>query len=114
MDERERRVVENEARFRLVNERIRDVVNSEPGLDESAEDIMLVCECGHADCTESISVPPSTYEWTRHAPSRFVIASGHEIPDLERVVRDGTGFSIVEKLGEATRIAAALDPRREH
>ena len=32
MDERERRVVENEARFRLVNERIRAVV----GADESA------------------------------------------------------------------------------
>jgi hypothetical protein len=112
MDERQRRVVENEARFRLVNERIRAVVRSDGPPQEPAERIAVVCECGHADCTQQIDVPPAAYEWTRQLSSRFVIVKGHEIPDLERVVREDAGFSVVEKLGEAQRLAAESDPRR--
>ena len=113
MDERERRVVENEARFRLVNERIRAVVSDESEIEDPAEDVTVICECGHGDCTETISVPLSAYEWTRAASARFVIAASHELPEFEQVVRDGEGYAIVEKVGEAQQVAADSDPREQ-
>lgn len=110
MDERERRVVENEARFRLVNERIRTVVSDE-GVEDPGDDITVLCECGRAECTETIGIPLSLYEWTRAAPARFVLVPGHELPEFERVVRDDAGYAIVEKIGEAEQLAANADPR---
>jgi hypothetical protein len=113
MDERERRVVENESRFRLVNERIWAVVRGDGSPHEDvADDVTVVCECGHAACTEAVGVPLSAYEWTRAAPARFVIAVSHELPEFERIVRDGDGYQIVEKTGDARELAAASDPRR--
>jgi hypothetical protein len=114
MDERERRVVENESRFRLVNERIRAVVSGDGSLHEDvADDVTVICECGHAACTMAVSVPLSAYEWARAAPARFVIAVSHELPAFERIVRDADGYRIVEKIGDARELAAASDPRRD-
>jgi hypothetical protein len=113
MDERERRVVENESRFRLVNERIRAVVGGdESGHEDADEKVTVICECGYADCTAAVTVPLSAYEWARAAPARFVIAVSHDLPEYERIVRDGDGFRIVEKTGDAQQLAAASDPRR--
>jgi hypothetical protein len=113
MDERERRVVENESRFRLVNERIRAVVSGdESAHHDAAEDVTVICECGYADCTEAVSVPLSGYEWARADPARFVIAVSHELPEYERIVRDGDGYRVVKKIGDAQQLAAAADPRR--
>jgi hypothetical protein len=95
MDERERRVVENESRFRLVNERIRAVVGGDGDADE---DVTVICECGYADCTAGVTVLLSVYEWARAAPARFVIA---------------VSYRIVEKIGDAQQLAAASDPRRD-
>jgi hypothetical protein len=114
MDERERRVVENESRFRLVNERIRALVNGDEAEHDDADGgVTVICECGYADCTEAVTVPLSSYEWARAAPARFVIAVSHELPEFERIVRDGDGYRIVEKIGDAQQLAAASDPRRD-
>jgi hypothetical protein len=111
MEERARRVVENEAKFRLVNERIQTVVSEDDVLSaEPGETIFIVCECGAIDCTKTIGIPVSTYEWARAASERFVVAAGHDLPDIERVVRDGDGYAIIEKLGEARQAASDLDP----
>jgi hypothetical protein len=111
MEERERRVVENEAKFRVLNERIRAVVRGdEAQFGEAVDEIFVVCECGEIDCTKTIGVPVSTYEWTRAASERFVVAAGHDLPDVERVVRVGDGYAIIEKLGEARKAASDSDP----
>jgi hypothetical protein len=115
MDERERRVVENEATFRLVNERIRAVVSGdEVRHGEPVDGVFVICECGFATCTEKIRVPTSVYEWTRADSVRFVIAAGHALPDLERVVRHGGGYAVVEKVGDARHVASELDPTTPH
>jgi hypothetical protein len=112
--ERERRVVENESRFRLVNERIRSMLSGgESEHDDATEGVVVVCECGYADCTQAINVPLAAYEWTRAASSRFVIAPSHELPEFERVLRDTDGYAIVEKVGDAKRLAADADPRHD-
>jgi hypothetical protein len=103
---------ENESRFRLVNERLRDlVIDDAERHGEHAELLSVVCECGDVDCTAKIEVPLATYEWTRSGSARFVVVPGHEITDSERIVEQGNGYLIVEKFGDARAAASELDPR---
>lgn len=103
---------ENESRFRLVNERLRDlVVDDAERHHEHPDSLSVVCECGDVDCTEKIDVDLGTYEWIRAGAARFVIVPGHEVPGSERVVRQGRGYEIVEKFGDARAAASELDPR---
>jgi hypothetical protein len=51
------------------------------------------------------------YEDTRGAPDLFLVAPGHELPDIEDVVREGDGFQVVRKRGAAARLAERTDPR---
>ena len=109
---REQRVGENESRFRVVNERIRDlVIDAAARLGEHAEGLSVLCECADVDCSETITVSLSTYEWIRSAPARFIVVPGHELPDSEQVLREGHGYVIVEKFGDARAAASELDPR---
>jgi hypothetical protein len=109
---REQRVGENESRFRLVNERLRDIVIDDAERHgEHAELLSVLCECGDVDCTAKIDVPLTTYEWIRSASARFVIVPGHELVDSERIIRDGGTYLIVEKFGDARAAASELDPR---
>jgi hypothetical protein len=109
---REQRVGENESRFRLVNERLRDrAIDDADRHAEHAESVSVLCECADIDCTERIELPLSTYEWVRSAPARFVVVRGHDVADSERVVRDMQTYVIIEKLGDARAAASELDPR---
>ena len=103
---------ENESRFRVVNERLRDfVIDDAERHGEHADSLSVVCECGDVDCTAKIEVTLKTYEWVRSASARFVIVPGHELPDSERIVQEGDGYLIVEKFGDARAAASELDPR---
>jgi len=105
---RERRVAENEVRFRALNERLRDagaLWNGREGV------ISLVCECGDEDCTEPIALTPIEYESVRAEETQFVVVPGHVRPEVEDVVSEQPGWSLVRKRGEAAAIAAQTDPR---
>ena len=104
----ERALAENEARFRAVNERIEDQ-SVERGAGE--DPIEFVCECGDPHCTESIRLTLRAYEWLRAEPTRFAVVPGHEAGVEGEVVRDESGFRVVEKTGEAGEVARATDPR---
>ena len=104
MEARAERVGKNEAVFREVNERIRDVTR-----DSTAE---YLCECGDAICTETIQMTVADYERVRAEPTHFAVLPGHEIPDVEDVVSRNDGFVVVQKkAGEAAALATELDPR---
>jgi hypothetical protein len=108
-DARARRVGLNEAIFRQVNEQIRDV-NRDLGTDEGM--LTVICECGHSDCTERLEVSVSAYERIRSDSTLYVIAPGHEIPAVERVVEQADGFEVVRKdEGEPAELSRKLDPR---
>jgi hypothetical protein len=51
------------------------------------------------------------YEDTRGAPDLFLVAPGHDLPEIEDVVREGEGFHVVRKRGAAAVIAERNDPR---
>jgi hypothetical protein len=107
MDERQRRIGLNEAVFREVNERIEEVNQT----FDSGE-LVLVCECGNADCVEKISMTAPAYEELRSEPTHFAIVPGHEIPDVESLVERHEGYDVVKKdEGVPQRIAETTDPR---
>ena len=109
MDERTRRIGQNEALFREVNERVKDLNETfELVLDERS----IVCECGNETCIDQIAISPKDYEAVRADPAQFVVVPGHEIPDVEDVVAEGNRYAIIRKLAvPPEEIAEQFDPR---
>jgi hypothetical protein len=109
MDERERRIGENEILYRAVNEKI-EALNEAFGT--LAESMTVVCECGDESCAEQIELDVQTYERVRAEPTLFVTVPGHEEPDVESVVERNDTFQLVRKdKGDAARLATEHDPR---
>jgi hypothetical protein len=104
----EERLARNESFFRQVNERIKDVADGIPGIDEKYE---FLCECADPSCTARITLTTAEYDEVRASPTRFVLAPGHTTPEIEHVVEHDGDHLIVEKVGVAGRISAELDPR---
>jgi hypothetical protein len=107
-EERERRVGLNESIFRQVNEQILSL-GDELGVDDGA--ITVICECGDAGCTKRLEVPLSDYERVRQDSVLYLVASGHELPDVEQVVERHDSWQIVRKVGAASEVAEETDPR---
>jgi hypothetical protein len=74
--------------------------------------LVFRCECGRAGCTEMVQLTPEEYESVRSDPRRFIVLAGHEAPGTEDVIEAGEGYLVVEKRGEAARLAESTDPRR--
>jgi len=108
VDERERRIAENETRFREVNERLESAQTS-VGTGNGGIDVL--CECGDRDCTEQVKLPLADYEAVRADPVAFVVKPGHEKPEAEHLVEHHGHYNIVRKQGEAAEIANEHDPR---
>ena len=109
MGEHERRVGLNEAVFREVNERLRDLNQTFTTLSDRMD---LICECADTSCAEHLSMSPGEYEAVRAHARRFIVLPGHEEgPDVERVVEQHEGYNVVEKRGEAALEAEHTDPR---
>jgi len=68
------------------------------GLDvefgQTADDVLLVCECSRADCIRRIRVSPDVYEKLCADPDTFIILPGHEAAEDETVSR-GNSFDLV-------------------
>jgi hypothetical protein len=69
------------------------------------------CECSQKTCSAPLSLSVEEYEEVRKVPTHFIIARGHGSPDVERVVRETSRYQVVEKIGDAAKMAARLDPR---
>ena len=53
------------------------------------------------------------YEAVRSYGARFIVADGHQLDEIERVVAGNGHFVVVEKVGEAGALASRDDPRRQ-
>lgn len=93
--------------FREVNERI--VEGAEQA--DFAGPTYFVCECGDATCSETIEVRLDEYEQARAHATVFLVAPGHDEPNLDRVLSRNDRFATVEMIGAAATIAEASDPR---
>ena len=111
MDERQRRIGENEALFRQVNERVKDLNRSFSIVLERGE---YLCECGDESCTERVEVSLPDYERVRADGALFLIRPGHETVDVEDVVEETPAFHVVRKKdGGPAELAREHDPRSD-
>ena len=111
---REERIIRNEALYRELNERVREIEDDmlTRGVVEAEQYSEYFCECGLETCMDKIRLTPEEYEQARSDSRRFVILPDHLIADVERVVhRDDGRYAIVEKL-KGERELALSDPRR--
>ena len=102
---REERISRNEALFREVNERIREITTYDEGVE-------FLCECSDPSCAEPVLMTLAEYEAVRAYPTHFFVVPGHEVPDVETVVGGGDAYAVVEKHpGVPAEVAAETDPR---
>jgi hypothetical protein len=94
VNERERRIGQNEVLYREVNERVNDLNDQFELTDELAT---FVCECGRLDCSEPMRMTGSEYARVRSDPATFAVKPGHEFPDVEVVVEEHEEYDVVRK-----------------
>jgi hypothetical protein len=76
------------------------------------ESMALVCECGDIACAEQFTMSLPDYKALRNESTHFAVKPGHEVADVEDVVRKTDVFWVVRKRpGGPAEIAEALDPR---
>jgi len=108
---REERLARNEAGFRSLNDALGADVHAR--LSGSGSSVPgFVCECGDVDCEEIVQVELSAYESVRSDPCLFLVRPGHEVLDVEDVVRREDGYLVVRKHEEVADIVRETDPRR--
>ncbi len=107
-DSRIERIARNESRFRELNERLEEsVVRRRSDADPSG----FVCECGDADCDETVRLTVAEFERIRGDSQLFLVVPGHEIPEAERVVERHDGYVVVRKRADAAEIVEETDRR---
>lgn len=100
------RLAQNEDFFRGVNDRVNDKAESH-GLDSHRYEFF--CECSDASCMERVSLTLVEYEHVRAEPTRFVVKKNHVIREIEHVVDTASDHMVIEKHGEAGRVAVELE-----
>lgn len=108
LDPRQKRLADNEILFRSVNERILSTAEAH-GIDEHMYEFL--CECSNIDCTLRLRLTIAEYEHVRANAARFLIAPGHELPEIEIVTLREERFWTVEKQGAAADLVEEHDPR---
>ena len=108
MTNRQRRIAENESRFREINERLEADLKRLP--DDGAP-VQYVCECGRADCAQLVSLVRDDYERVRADPRTFVVVPGHELADFEDVAVMTETHVVVRKKPETAPLVGQTDPR---
>jgi hypothetical protein len=81
------------------------------GVIEEPDVVECVCECADPDCTARLRVTRRDYELARSSPATFIVARGHELREIERIVFEDGDFSIVEKHPGERAVAAEVEPR---
>ena len=93
-------MAQNEAVARRINDRIE---YQRPRNGESADS--FICECTRVDCGGVLDLSIGEFARVRAHPRRFVVLPGHEEPAIESTVEVYPSYVVVEKRGEAGRLA---------
>ena len=110
MNARHERVSKNEAMYRAVNRELeRASQEAGEGPNESLE---ALCECGEDGCSATLELTVAEYDDAHKERDRFVVAPGHENEEIERVVTRTERYLVVDKFGEAERVAEDEERRQ--
>ena len=72
----------------------------------------VICECGQEGCSATLEVTAAEYDDTHSQRDRFVVAPGHEDERIEHVVKRTERYVVVDKFGDAERVAEEEETRR--
>jgi hypothetical protein len=100
----------NEGLLREVNERIEEIDKAQEDKGTAAV-LEFLCECGSAGgCDQVVEMTIPEYEDVRSQDDRFAVCPGHELDELEKVVKRSDRFLVVDKRPAAEPLVAD-DPR---
>ena len=88
--ERKERIARNEVTSRELNERL--------GIRA------FVCECGDLTCGAVLQLPLEIYRSVRVDDRRFIVAPGHNTPEVEDVVMRRQEWAVVSKRDEVAHV----------
>lgn len=113
-------MAENEVYFRQHNEQVKkgfDTVkeiakqdSQVSYLDEDDAPLHFHCECSDENCRQRLLIKPSEYTKIHERRDHFVVVPGHEVPSVERIIRKGKEFYVIEKLVAPPARASGLKP----
>ncbi|MFL5602707.1 MAG: hypothetical protein ACJ77R_04730 [Gemmatimonadaceae bacterium] len=110
------RAARNQSLLREVNERIIELAAGQPAsLFEEIrlrKQIDLACECMDETCTERVTMTVGEYEAVRSESNSFFVKPGHDVADVEDIVREQPNYVVVTKIGAGAPVAERLDPRK--
>jgi hypothetical protein len=114
------RMAENEAVFREHNERVqREIAKlkrlaKQEGHAELIHDddipLHFYCECADENCVLRVIMKPSLYQAIHRDRNRFIIAPGHDVKEIERVIDQQDDYYVVEKTVEVPDSPGGLNP----
>jgi len=100
---RRERLAHNEALDRQLNERKAE------WMEEGLATAGFRCECATLHCGARFRLSPKRWQEVHFRSDRFLVAPGHVAAEIEVVVEESPDYWIVEKQGEAAKIAEATD-----
>lgn len=83
---RAERLAQTATFFRAVNDEI-----------ASLDGETFLCECGNPGCMAAVHLSREALQQLHAEADTFLIAKGHELPELETVIADADGYLIVRK-----------------
>jgi hypothetical protein len=89
------RAEKNEQAYKDHNQRRAEM--DEAGGVPVDEPVPFACECDDPACSRGIELTIADYERAAAPPDQFVVAAGHEDPQVEVVVEDHGSFVVVSK-----------------
>ena len=99
------RIARNEVLFREVNERVQEIAGG-----PVSDTVLVVCECGRAECTTELTLTRNEYTTLRSDPVAFAVLPGHVEPSVEYVIAEKDSYVVVRKMvDEAWRARLAND-----
>jgi hypothetical protein len=99
---REERIAHNEAWSRSLNERQAEWMGGREAMPG------FRCECWQIECSERIPLSGEDWRMVRAEPNRFAVAPEHVAENFEAVVKTFPHFWVLEKFGEAGKVAEKL------
>jgi hypothetical protein len=116
LDARRVRAAKNQSLLREVNERIEDLAAGQPAETfetlRLGKEIDLACECMDETCVERVTMTVGEYEAVRSDSNTFFVKPGHDVAEVEDIVREGPHYVVVSKIGAGAPVAEKLDPRK--
>ena len=112
-----RRLIENEALVRKMNEQVQKAVEAAfPAKERTAMSLHFYCECADVKCEERITLSPDEYKKIHRNRRHFIAKPGHLITNIERMTEKHRDYIVLEKIsfGRVRRLLQVRLKTKKH